>query len=79
MTMVSASCACTDSHCSATYCCRLTRLCCIGTIMVQCKYPVEMLKYNLSLLWSSAAPPPPQCAMQRREATKRKEPLVTTT
>jgi hypothetical protein len=33
-----------------------------------------MLKYNLSLLWSSAAPPPPQCAMQRREATEGKEP-----
>ncbi len=38
-----------------------------------------MLKYNLSLLWSSATPPPPQCAMQRREATERKGPLVTTT
>jgi hypothetical protein len=38
-----------------------------------------MLKYNLSLLWSSAAPPRPQCAMQRREANERNEPLVTTT
>jgi hypothetical protein len=43
------------------------------------KYPVEVLKYNFSLLWSSAALPPPQCAMQRREATERKNPLVTTT
>jgi hypothetical protein len=38
-----------------------------------------MLKYNLSLLWSLATPPPPQCAMQRREATERKGPLMTTT